>query len=313
MFMSVVVIRVRAVMSMSLSSTSPLALTFPGWRHLWRKRGLVLDSLLPCAFAVPMATEESMRKRVSTTVLVPRDKTRTSVRNEDAELVLREANWVVGFVVESLPAQIVTADVKPMLPGVASALAVQSIHGETEFLGSFDLLIKLHATKNAEWKKYHGQEGVVDVKLSGSSQPFGLSSTTMRRHLLKGREVLKAAKKDRCRVGRCAFVAYLLRRPPGPVFTGREKFHKGGWAFVAYDAQKLMGWVPGASNCPRPFLFCSDLLVEGSQLEPEAVHAPAASADACPDRSLGPCREACPAVLGRRPVVRGCFRVEKER
>ena len=167
---------------------------------------------------------------MSETVLVTGYKKRISVSNEDAELVLREANWVVGFVAESLPAQIVTADVKPMLPGVASALVVQSIHSETEFLGSFDLLIKIHATKNVEWKKYHGQEGVVDVKLFGSSQPFGLSSTTMRRHLLKGREVLKAAKKDRCRVGRCAFVAYVLRRPPGPVITRRGKFHKGGWA-----------------------------------------------------------------------------------
>ena len=86
---------------------------------------------------------------------------------------------------ESLPTQVVTTDMKPMLPGIASAWAVQSIEGEQEFIGSFDLMVKIYALRNAERKRHHGQEGVIDVKLSGSSEPFGLNSVTMRRHLIK--------------------------------------------------------------------------------------------------------------------------------
>ena len=241
------------------------------WRHLWRKRGLLVDHLLPHALLVP--NEESCQDRVPATVLVPGDKKRSTVSDDDKEMVIHSVDWIVGFIAESLPARVLTPDMKPLLPGIASALAVQSIDGETEFLGSFDILVRIHAQRNAAWKKYHNQEGVIDVKLSGSSQPFGLSSATMLRHLIKGRAVLKAAKQNKSRVGRCAFVAYLLRRPPGPTFKGRGN-HQGGWALVGYDAKVWMDWDPSASKGPRPFLVWGELLVAGSHDEPEGLQAP---------------------------------------
>ena len=64
-------------------------------------------------------------------------------------------------------------------------------------------MVKIYAMRNAEWKRYHGQESVIDVKLSGSSEPFGLNSVTMRRHLIKRRSVLLAAQKSKSRIGRC--------------------------------------------------------------------------------------------------------------
>ena len=41
--------------NMSLSSTSPLALTLPHWRHPWSNRGLLLDHLLPHALCCASA------------------------------------------------------------------------------------------------------------------------------------------------------------------------------------------------------------------------------------------------------------------
>ena len=230
---------------------------------------------MPHAFAVPAPSSEALRGRVPASVLVPGATKRTAVTEVDAQLVLEAIDWFVGFVAESLPAQILTGDAKTLLPGIASALAVMACDGEHEWLGSFDLMVRIHAKQNADWKKYHGCTGVIDVKLSGASESFGLNSITMRRYIIKGRAVLLAAKKDKnSLVRKCAFAAYLIRRPPGQTFRGRGRVHKGAWALVVYDAEKLMAWAPESSTVPRPHLFWGDLLEEGSSAEPEALKAP---------------------------------------
>ena len=72
-------------------------------------------------------------------------------------------------------------------------LAVQDVNGEKEFVGSYDVLLQVHATRSGVWRRYNGMYGLVGVKLTGTSCAFGLNSNRMRMHLVKGRAVLLAA------------------------------------------------------------------------------------------------------------------------
>ena len=102
---------------------------------------------------------------------------------------------------------------------------MQSIAGEQGVLGSFDLMVKIYALQNADWKRHHGQEGVIDVKLSGFSEPFGLNSVAMRRHLIKGRSVLLAAKKNRSRIGRCGSECNTVKDLCHKLFRFDDRLH----------------------------------------------------------------------------------------
>ena len=250
---------------MSLSCTAQMAPTPPEWRRLWRKRGLAVDKILPYGLAVPKPSDDELRERIPSSVCVPGDSKRMPIDASDSAIAMDAVDFVTGFIAEELPAEVLLADVKPKLPSVASALAVQNVEDEREWLGSFDTLLRIRASRTSSpWHKYHRRTGVVDFKLSGTSDSFGLNSMRMRRHLSKGRLVLRGARKDKnsC-VGSVSFVAYLIRRPKGPVYSGRGRVHPGDWAFIAYAADTLANWDPDSNSTPRPFMHLGTLVVGG--------------------------------------------------
>ena len=109
---------------------------------------------------------------------------------------VRSVDFVSALVAEELPAEALGTDLK--LPSIASALAVQDVGLEREWLGSFDVLIRVRAShRTSSWHKYHRCTGAIDYKLMGTSKNFGLSFTRMRRHLSKGRLVLKSARQQK--------------------------------------------------------------------------------------------------------------------
>ena len=235
------------------------------------KRGLAVDKILPYALAVPKPTDDVLRNRLPATVCIPGESSRLSLDESDRTIALDGADFVSGFIAEEIPAEVMTTDLK--LPSVASALAVQDVGGEREWLGSFDVLLRIRASRRASpWHKYHREAGVVDFKLSGTSDNFGLNSARMRRHLAKGRLVLKAARKQRDSYLRSvAFAAYLIWRPPGPVYSGRGRVHPGAWALVAYSVDSLIGWDPASTSTPRPFLHLGTLVVGGNAEESDGL------------------------------------------
>ena len=171
-----------------------------------------------------------------------------------------------------MPVQVLLADVKPSLPQLASKLAVLEVGGgELEFVVSFDALMRIHAGMGqTAWKRWDQREGVLDVKLTGASEEFGLNSTTVRRWLATARLVMKAARKDKTRrVKDASFVAYLVRRPRGPTFKSTGgRVHSGSYAFLAYDVEALVGW-DAKRAAPKPFLALGDQVVTGDRPEYE--------------------------------------------
>lgn len=259
---------------MSISSTSPLAQTFEEWRLMWRTRGLAVDRLLPDAFTAPALSDEALQSRVAATVQVPGRPGRTKLTQEDKTCVMDVASFATGFVAELLPAQVLLTDAKSVLPHAASKLAVASVGGETEFLGSFDLVVRIRSgLSKGPWRSWDGKDGVIDLKVTGASEPFGLNSTSMRRWLMHGRLVLQAARKDKhSPVGACSFAAYLIRRPEGALFKSRGgKYHGGAYGFAAYDVQALISWSPDTSAAPKPFLVLGNQLIAGKSEETAAL------------------------------------------
>ena len=215
-------------------------MTAPEWRLLWRTRGLALDRCTTDALAVPPLEPDVLRQRIPLTVQVPDQTSRTKLTEADRDVVYDVAQFVSGFMAECLPAQLVATDARPLLPNVASKLAVQAVGDEKEFIGSFDAIIRIRAAieeANA-WRRWNMCDGAVDIKMTGAAEPFGLNSPSMRRWLATGRLVMKAARKIKDNpVGQCSFVAWLIRRPRGPTFSSRGgKVHGGAYAFLAFDA-----------------------------------------------------------------------------
>ncbi len=238
------------------------------WRRRWRALGLALDKLLPWCFGVPSPPLADFSQRVLSAVTVP-GTGKYTLTVEDKKLVVEGAQFVVRHVAEHLPFQLVATDLKPLLPGSASNLAVRAVGGEREYLGSFDLLFRVHA-RSGVWHAFDGAEVAFDVKLTGASQPIGVNSPTILGVIQHGRAVLEAARKQSgCRVGACRVVAYLFRRPPGTTLQGRS--HSGAWALLAFDVQVLLAWDPRSSTAPRRLATLGTHVVGGSRVEPEAL------------------------------------------
>ena len=102
-----------------------------------------------------------------------------AVCSDDVPLVVDSASFTMSWLAEFLPAQTVCNDAKQLLPSGATALAVRKVGNETEYLGSFDLLLRLHSTKSATWKDYNECEVALDVKLTGAEH-LGLSGVTLK-------------------------------------------------------------------------------------------------------------------------------------
>ena len=230
------------------------------WRSLWRARGLALDHLLPIALRCPAPRLCELALRVESEVIVPGwGKVRLS--KNDTILVANAASFMIAWISEFLPVQLLATDVKlPLLP---SALSVRSD-------GSFDMLYRICATRCSVWKPFDGTEMALDVKLTGVDGALGTDGCTMRAYMTHARSVLLAARRQRLRIGECGVVAFLLRRPPCPTQSGRA--HDGAFGFVAVAASGLAAWEPkAAAKCPLPILVSGTLLRRGLLAEPPSL------------------------------------------
>ena len=162
----------------------------------------------------------------------------------------------------------VDTDVK--LPQCASRLAVRAVGGgDKEFLGSFDVLLRIRAARPGLWRKYDGGELALDCKLTGVSTTLGLNGMTLRTYTQNARAVVSAARNQGLRVGRCGLVAFLLRRPPGHTQQGLA--HRGGFGFVAFETDVLLNWDPTSNRPPRTFTLSGSLLQGGQDNDEDAL------------------------------------------
>ena len=244
------------------------------WRRLWRSLGLAVDRLLPVCYKPPAPPRDELMPDVCSVVAIPHDGKRT-LTEPDKELVVDATCFVVDFVSESLPVQVVSADMKPLLPRSASALAVRRVGRSYEYVGSFDLLTRIRALRTNTWKKYHGQEMVIDVKITGSSRPLGVNSPTVLGYLQHGQSVIREAQRSPdCRVGKATVVAYLIRRPPYRKYGGG--WHGGAWAFLAFEVDRLLDWNPENNRAPQRIVTWGAHVIEGNQDDPDALPRPPA-------------------------------------
>ena len=169
--------------------------------------------------------------------MVPGGDGRQNVGDDDAPLVVASARLTMGFVA-SLPVVVTHADVKPLLPEKASTLAVKKVGSETVYIGSFDMLLRVHCYRAGPWKNYNEAVVALDLKMTGASSCIGLSGPTMRMCLGHAQTVVREARKQKGVVGSCRVVAFLLIRPQCPTFAGKS--HRGAFGFVAYDVEKLL-------------------------------------------------------------------------
>ena len=182
---------------------------------------------------------------------------------------------MIDFVSESLPVQVISADMKPLLPQSASALAVRRVGSSYEYVGSFDLLARISALRTNVWKKYHGEEMVIDVKITGSSRPLGVNCPTVLGFLQQGQAVMREAQRSPdCRVSKAAVVAYLIRRPPYGKYGGGS--HARAWAFLAFDVDQLLGWNAANNMAPQRIVTWGTHVIGGSQDDSDALPSPPA-------------------------------------
>jgi hypothetical protein len=238
------------------------------WRRLWRALGLAVDRLLPMMCGQPALTQEDAKERVLAVVTVPGDVQQRLSAAEKAT-VFDAANFFAGFIAESLPVQVLSTDMKPLLPKAASALAVSRVvNGEREYLGSYDFLLRVHALKpGSVWAPYHLSDMVLDVKVLSVARPLGVNSPTMLTILAHGHAVMTAASKQAgSRIHACRLVAYLLRRPPGKTFHGAT--HDGSWALLVFDKRVFLAWKPATSKkAPTRLMTQGRLIMDGDRDE----------------------------------------------
>ena len=228
------------------------------WRRLWRSRGLALDRILPHCYQLPVPDSCALRARVPSSVSAS-GLGRRQLTAEDVELVVDAANFVTGYVA-SLPAQVVAADSKELLPRAVSHLAVPADSNDGGFAGSFDLVLRVRAERSSTWRVYNDSEMAVDVKLLGVASALGVKSPTLMEMFRRGKAVLSAARAcDGHRLAGCRVAAYLLRRPPGPTFHGVAC--PGRWGFVAVDVEVLLAWNETSAAAPQRFLTLGTSLV----------------------------------------------------
>ena len=193
-----------------------------------------------------------------------------TLTEEDGNIVWESLKFVIAYLAEFLPAHIVVSDAKPALPHAASSLAVRRIAGEDDYIGSFDIVLRLHCSRSSHWQQYNGEEVALDVKLTGASSKLGLEGPTMRSYIQHGRAVMKAARREKARIADCKVIAYLVRRPACPAIDGQACPAKFG--FVAFDVEQLLQWEPAGTN-PLPAHICmhGQLLQSRGVVEPEAL------------------------------------------
>ena len=239
------------------------------WRRRWRALGLAADRLLPVGYRFPAPPVEDLKAKIGGSIIVPGNG-RWTFSEADREIVLDGALFAMSFVAETMPVQVTDTDMKEHLPDMASKLAVRRLGNESEYVGSFDMLLRVFANRSPTYRRYHCAEIAFDLKLTGASVNLGLNSPTIRNILSHGQAVFRAARRDPSNlIGRCAALAYLFRRPPSPTRDGR--MHHGAWGFLLLDADEFLLWEP-KSNRPAPCVQkIGTLIRDGETEEPEAL------------------------------------------
>ena len=127
------------------------------WRRRWRALGFSVDRLVPTCFKVPAPKLSELPSKLQTTFTIPECGVH-NVSDDDGLLVLDTLRFVMRYVAEHLPVQVVETDRKRTLPNAATALAVRKETGENDYLGSFDLVARVHALSAKPWKDFDGEE-----------------------------------------------------------------------------------------------------------------------------------------------------------
>ena len=211
---------------------------------------------------MPIPLKAEHRERVPATVIVPADG-RFTLTQDDKGLVADVVDFVQDFVAE-LPVQIAMTDFKSEESASVSGLAVRAVgNGHRMYAGSFDLLLRVRGMRSPTWRPYNGKEVAFDMKITGASSGVGVDSKMIREILAHGRAVLEASQKDsNSRLGKCALVAYLFRRPPGLTFLGRA--HGGCWGFLLFDMSVFLRWDPTSKKAPRRLLESGTFIKGGA-------------------------------------------------
>ena len=234
------------------------------WRLMWRRRGLGVDRCLPF-FLQPSAELDVLREKIPAKVCVP-DGGYMNLDGADKELIFSTCLRFVEYIAQHLPMVVTICDTRKHVPRSVSTLAVRAPdapRGEKTFVGSFDALLRVFNSRpGTVWSQYHLQEIAMDMKVTSACQPLGLGGATMLGYFIHGHRVLKAAAKEKSRIGKCAVVAWLLHRPAGDDREGKYRSAMDG--FVAFDMQKFVQWEPRRSKSPpTPLVLSGPLLVAG--------------------------------------------------
>ena len=198
-----------------------------------RALGFGLDRLFVHCWKIPVPSDGELKDRVQTSFRIPECGNHTLTKN-DVQIVLQAADFVVSYVAEFLPVQVISCDTKAFLPTAASTLAVRKQGSDVDYIGSFDVLTRVRCTQVAPWKQFNKEEMAMDVKLTGATH-LGITGTTVRATLIHARSVMQAARLVGARVGSCKIVAFLFYRPLGLSQNGSDRF-----GFVAYEASTLI-------------------------------------------------------------------------
>ena len=261
---------------------------------------MACDRVLPTCFGVPTPPIAELRQRVPNSLLLPTG-VRYTLTDDDKTLAADAADFMAAYVAEALPAQVVNTDLRSGLPSAASRLAVRSRPGgDKDYIGSFDVILRLRASRQGTWRCYDGEEMALDCKLTGVSTTLGLNGATIRTYLQHAREVMQAARSEGCTVGRCSLVAFLIRRPPGVTAEGR--IHRGASAFLALRTDVLLNWRPDARQPPRHIVLHGNLIQAGSDFSPDPLALNASTPARAPQRDRW-------AELGQCTVRAGWVRV----
>ena len=206
-----------------------------------RALGFALDRLFVHCFKIPVPNDGELNDRVRTDFRIPQCGKHTLSRS-DVGIVLQSADFVVSYVAEFLPVQVLCCDTKEFLPTAASSLAVRKEGSDVDYIGSFDFLARVRCTRAVPWKQFNNDEMAVDVKLTSATH-LGIIGMTVRQTLTHTRLVMQAARREGARVISCKIVAFLFYRPVGESPNGKDSF-----GFVAYEASTLNEWKPDASD-----------------------------------------------------------------
>ena len=86
---------------------------------------------------------------------------------------------------------------------------------------------------------------------------------------IRNRGLAAARAQQGCPLGECKAVAYLVYRPSGPTVDGGQR--ASGWAFVAFDVDKLLAWQPQSQRPSSTLALLGNFVKEGKGEEPESL------------------------------------------